>query len=86
MGLVTRVVDDSALSQEVDRLLNELRSLSPAVLRIVRRALLREAGFEFERLLQETEELYLGELMRTEDTAEGIRAFLEKRAPVWQGR
>ncbi len=37
------------------------------------------------QLLQETE-LYLGELMRTQDTAEGIRAFLEKRAPVWQGR
>lgn len=86
LGLVTRVVGDSALSQEVDRLLAELRSLSPAVLRIARRALWREAGVDFEELLEETEELYLNELMRTEDTAEGIRAFLEKRAPVWRGR
>jgi hypothetical protein len=30
--------------------------------------------------------VYLDELMKTEDAAEGIRAFLEKRVPLWTGR
>jgi enoyl-CoA hydratase/carnithine racemase len=29
---------------------------------------------------------YLDDLMSTEDAREGIRAFLEKRAPVWKHR
>jgi cyclohexa-1,5-dienecarbonyl-CoA hydratase len=30
------------------------------------------------------ERLYLDELMATGDAVEGLRAFLEKRAPVWK--
>ncbi|HET6372313.1 MAG TPA: enoyl-CoA hydratase/isomerase family protein [Candidatus Polarisedimenticolia bacterium] len=32
------------------------------------------------------ERLYLDELMRTDDAVEGLRAFLQKRAPVWSDR
>lgn len=86
LGMVTRVVANDALSREVDALLGELRALSPAVLRMSCRALWQRSGMDFERGLHETEELYLKELMTTEDAAEGIRAFLEKRSPVWRGR
>ncbi len=34
--------------------------------------------------LDELERLYLGELMQHHDAQEGIRAFLEKRRPVWK--
>jgi cyclohexa-1,5-dienecarbonyl-CoA hydratase len=37
-----------------------------------------------ERLLAESERLYLDELMRTGDAAEGVAAFLEKRPPSWR--
>jgi cyclohexa-1,5-dienecarbonyl-CoA hydratase len=53
---------------------------------MTRRALWQRAGMKFEDSLHEAEELYLKELIRTADAQEGIRAFLEKRAPVWQGR
>ena len=86
LGLVTRVVADDALAQGVDALLGELRAMSPAVLHMSRRALWQRTGLDFDRALHETEELYLQELMKTEDAPEGIRAFLEKRAPVWRGR
>jgi len=84
LGLVTRVVADNTLASSVEALLDELGRLSPSVLRLSRRVLRR--ADEFERQLDEVEQVYLGELMKTEDAREGIRAFLEKRAPAWRGR
>lgn len=86
LGLISRVVPDDALAAGVEELLAELRKLSPAVIRLTRWGLLDRAGVDFEKHLRDAEELYLNELMKTEDAQEGIRAFLEKRAPVWQGR
>ncbi len=86
LGLVTRVVPDYALPQAVDALLAELRSHSTVALRLSRRALRQGSYHDFEQQLAALEQLYLGELMKTEDAQEGIRAFLEKRVPAWRGR
>jgi cyclohexa-1,5-dienecarbonyl-CoA hydratase len=90
LGLATRVVADKTLAYSVEGFLGELGRLSPAVLRLSKRVL-RRAGSgdgpeEFERQLDEVEQFYLADLMKTEDAREGIRAFLKKRKPVWKGR
>jgi cyclohexa-1,5-dienecarbonyl-CoA hydratase len=84
IGLVTRVVTLDGLDQAVAVLVRDLRALSPSVLAMARRSLWNSDGFDFERSLQSIEEFYLKELMKTYDANEGIRAFLEKRQPVWQ--
>ncbi len=86
LGLVTQVVADEELEAVTHKLIADLNQKSHLVLRMTRRAIWQRAGFDFEKSLHETEELYLNELMRTHDGNEGIRAFIEKRAPVWQGR
>ena len=68
----------------VDSLLGELRALSPRVLLMTRRTLTRLHSPDFFAQLEEAERLYLSELMETHDAQEGIRAFLEKRKPVWK--
>ena len=86
LGLVTRIVPDDRLEDGVNHLVRELRALSPKVLGLTRSALRHNRDISFERQLDAVEEFYLSELMKTEDAAEGIRAFIEKRAPVWRGR
>lgn len=86
LGLVTRVVPDQELSTAVEMLLGELRTLSPSVLRLTRKTLARLHSTDFLKQLEEAERVYLSELMQTHDAQEGIRAFLEKRKPVWKGK
>lgn len=86
IGLVTRLVPDGELDSAVAALIHGLRSLSPHVLAMARRKLWSSGGFDFEGSLESMEDLYLQGLMKTHDAAEGIRAFMEKRPPVWQGK
>ena len=50
----------------------------------------RASRIKFNNILRNTlpdvEELYLNELMETEDANEGINSFLEKRKPIWKNR
>jgi len=84
LGFVTRVVADSGLLAAVDSLLEELRALSPTALRLTRKTMARLHSPNFSKQLKEVERVYLSELMKTHDAQEGIRAFLEKRRPVWK--
>lgn len=86
VGLVTRVVPEAELEAATQHLLGELNQLSPAVQALTKKALWRAQGFDFERRLKLSEEVYLNSLMKTHDAQEGLQAFLEKRPPVWEGR
>jgi cyclohexa-1,5-dienecarbonyl-CoA hydratase len=86
IGLITRVVPAGKLQDGVEDLLRELGSKSRAVLRIALKGL-REASLKnFHAMLKRSEEIYLKELLETEDVEEGVRAFLEKRSPQWSHR
>ena len=83
LGLVTAVVPDEELPAATEQLLGRLRGLSAAALRATRRAMWAAEGGWRERLAR-AEAIYRDELMTTQDATEGLRAFLEKREPVWQ--
>jgi cyclohexa-1,5-dienecarbonyl-CoA hydratase len=86
LGLLTRIVPEAALRSAVEKLLNELGQLSPAVLKLTRKTLRRIHLADFEKDLREVEQVYLKDLLQTQDAREGVLAFLEKRPPVWKGR
>jgi enoyl-CoA hydratase/carnithine racemase len=83
LGLVSSVVPEDQLAPAVDELLDRFRRLSAAALRSTRRAMWAAEGDWRERLAR-AERVYRDELMATQDATEGLRAFLEKRQPVWQ--
>lgn len=84
LGLVSRIEDDSNWNTGRIGILEELCGLSPSVLRLSRKTLRRLEAADFEKSLEEVERVYFDELMPLKDAAEGIRAFMERRAPVWQ--
>ena len=85
-GLATRAVADSALDVELKTTLDALLKLSPVALSITRKAIYAWDAMHFDKGLARAEKIYLEELMKTADANEGVRAFIEKRKPEWQGK
>ena len=85
LELVTKVVPREALDAEVDALAGRLVALSPSTLALGKQAIYTMCEMEQGAALH-----YLREAIvmtsRTDDAREGIRAFFEKREPVWTGR
>ncbi|HEX8181112.1 MAG TPA: enoyl-CoA hydratase-related protein [Pyrinomonadaceae bacterium] len=86
LGLASYVVPHAQLAQQTEEILSRLRELSTPALEFTRRALDVGRGWSFREVLERVENLYLNELMKTEDAQEGVRAFMEKRKPVWRNR
>ena len=86
MGLVNRVVPSAELEPETSHLLTLVRGLSAAALEQAKRAIDLGQGRSLDAALKEVEDMYLHELMKTSDAAEGINAFIEKRKAAWQHR
>jgi enoyl-CoA hydratase/carnithine racemase len=85
IGFVNRVVPVDGLDAAVDELTSQLASKSPAIVKLGRDsfyAVWDQAADDALNLLQSM----LTITSQTEDAAEGIAAFAEKRAPVWKGR
>jgi len=87
MGLLEAVVPDAALSAWVERWYEtHLQPRSAVALRHAAAAARASLQGHVRAMLPELERLYLCDLMETEDAAEGVAAFLEKRAPRWMDR
>jgi len=86
IGLVNYVVESEQLEAKLQEILGRLRELSAPALEMTRRALDAARGRPFLEALERAEDIYLNELMKTEDAHEGIKAFTEKRKPEWRNK
>jgi enoyl-CoA hydratase/carnithine racemase len=85
LGFVTRVVPHAELDGAVSELAETLAAKSPAAMKLGRDAFYAVWDMAAPEALAHLHAM-LSLTTQTEDAAEGIAAFLEKRAPHWQGR
>ena len=83
-GLINRVSAADQLESNLAALLDELLSKSGAVLKLTARGLRELSLQNFNQALTRSEEIYCSELLKTDDVAEGVGAFLEKRPANWR--
>lgn len=85
IGLVNEVVPRAELDAAVARWVEDVLACAPlsvrAIKQVVRRTAQLSAAQARDQLLPA-----LAEALQSEDSKEGVRAFIEKRKPVWRGK
>lgn len=85
IGLVTRLIAPEDLMVEARRYVRDMISaVSPASLRETRRQIYTDLHRDVGASVVESEQL-VRDMMQQNDYAEGVKAFLGKRMPSWEG-
>jgi enoyl-CoA hydratase/carnithine racemase len=84
-GIVNRVVAEAEFEAAVDDWAVRLAGKSPVLMKLGKDAMYRQLDMPFEDALDHLRS-QLSIAFTTEDIQEGVRAFFEKRDPVWTGR
>jgi enoyl-CoA hydratase len=85
IGLVSQVVPRDRLLTEASALAERIAARGPIAVRYAKEAVSQGLDMSLEQALRFETDLTII-LQTTEDRAEGVRAFLEKRAPEFRGR
>jgi enoyl-CoA hydratase len=84
-GLVSRVVANELYLSEAKKLAHEIASKAPLAVKMAKQSVLKSFESSLSEALEfEHRNFYL--LMSSEDKQEGMRAFTEKRKPVYTGK
>ena len=85
IGIVNRVVPDDEFDAAVADWAGRLAAKTPLLMRLGKDAMYRQQDMAFADAL-EFLHAQLSLAFSTDDIQEGVRAFMEKREPVWTGR
>jgi len=86
LGLVSEVVPANRLMETAARLAGELAAFSEVAMRALTAATRRRRAAAMLQRLDAAIAIYRTTVAPSQDAEEGIRAFMEKRAPVWSHR
>ncbi len=85
IGLVNRIYDDAELEIETQRFAEKLANYSPIALRMIKRGTYQSLRMDLRSSLDLLSS-HMGVVQTTEDAAEALTAFRERRTPKFKGR
>jgi cyclohexa-1,5-dienecarbonyl-CoA hydratase len=86
LGLVNWLVPENELAQKVEEVVAKVTAQSGPVLTMAKKAILGAMGLPLREGVRNSMKVFLNELADLEDSQEGLRALVEKRAPQWKNR
>jgi cyclohexa-1,5-dienecarbonyl-CoA hydratase len=86
LGLVNWLVPEAELGKKVDEVIQRVTAQSGPVLTMAKKAILGSLGLPLRDGVRNSMKVFLNELAELEDSQEGLRALVEKRAPKWKNR
>ncbi len=86
IGLANAVFPVEGFEPAAAAWIEKLLALSGAALRRAKRALRESSGMAVGEAHRVVHDIYMNDLMTTEDAEEGLRSFVEKRKAVWKHR
>lgn len=86
LGLVNWLVAEKELTAKVDDIIAKVSGQSGPVLTMAKKAILGSVGLPLREGVRTSMRIFLNELADLEDSQEGVRALVEKRAPKWKNR
>lgn len=85
VGLLNKVVPTEELDKATDELVRKLLSKSPVIIGIIKLAINKGIEMDLDSALYYEAECF-GSARATDDSQEGLKAFVEKRKPEFKGR
>jgi len=86
LGLVNWLVPEAELQKKVDEVIAKVTAQSAPVLTMAKKAIMGSLGLPLRDGVRNSMKVFLNELADLEDSQEGLRALVEKRAPKWKNR
>jgi enoyl-CoA hydratase len=84
LGLISRLVEPGEVLAEAQRLAAQITACAPLAVWASRKVVLAAAYEDDETLKELTRRQFAG-VLKSQDTKEGLTAFIEKRTPSWKG-
>jgi cyclohexa-1,5-dienecarbonyl-CoA hydratase len=86
LGLVNWLVPETELQQKISEVSAKVTAQSAPVLTMAKKAIMGSLGLPLRDGVRNSMKVFLNELAELEDSQEGLRALVEKRAPKWKNR
>ena len=86
IGLVNKVVPLDTFDTALEDFIQPFSELSLVGIKYSKKGLALGLESSFQEGLERIEKLHKDSLMATEDAHEGLKAFMEKRAPMWKNK